>query len=159
MNRKLGRNPDHRDHLLRNLADSLVLYERIDTTEAKAKEVKRFVDQAIARALPNDLPAQRRTRSIFFDKNAAIKVIKELVPRYSDRKSGFVKSFRLKNRLGDNAPMMRLELVDRMTFVESGDKEGKKETETNEAGVKTTISRKGRVGKTEDKTKVEDGGN
>ncbi|MFA5926814.1 MAG: 50S ribosomal protein L17 [Patescibacteria group bacterium] len=159
MNRKLGRNPDHRDHTIRNLADSLVLYERIDTTEAKAKEVKSFVDQAIARALPNDLHAQRQTRAIFFDKNAAVKVIKELVPRYSNRKSGFVKSFRLKNRLGDNAPMMRLELMDRLVFVEEAEGAGKKEVISEEAGVKTVVTRKAKSKKTEDKPKVEDGGN
>jgi len=111
--RKLSRNKDHRELMLRNLATSLVLYERIDTTEAKAKEVKTFLDKIIADAKPNNLAAIRKLHTVFLDRNAVKKTIEVLVPRYEGRESGFTHTYHLKNRLGDNAPMIRVELVDR----------------------------------------------
>lgn len=99
--------------MLRNLATSLVLYERIDTTEAKAKEVKAFLDKIIADAKPNNLTAIRKLHTVFLDRNAVKKTIEVLVPRYEGRESGFTRTYHLKNRLGDNAPMIRVELVDR----------------------------------------------
>lgn len=127
MNRKLGRKSDNRDHLLRNLATSLVLYEQIDTTLAKGKEVKSFLDKIIARSKNTDLATIKQLNKIFFDKNAVKKITLELVPRYKDRNSGFIKSYRLKNRLGDNAPMIRLVLVDKMVFADNEKKEEKTE--------------------------------
>lgn len=118
--RSLGRKKSNREHLIRNLATSLVLFETIDTTKAKAKEVKSFLEKVIARSKDAGLPSIRSTYSVFFDNNASKKIIKELVPRYADRKSGFIKSYILKNRLGDNAPMMRLELVDKKVFIDTG---------------------------------------
>lgn len=116
--RKFGRKKPNREHMLRNLVTSLVLYESVDTTETKGKEVKSCFEQIIARNKENGLSQKRTVFSYFFDKNAASKVINELLPRYKDRKSGFVRSYHLKNRLGDNASMMRLELVDKKVFVE-----------------------------------------
>ncbi|MEK9156503.1 MAG: 50S ribosomal protein L17 [Patescibacteria group bacterium] len=117
MNRKLGRKKAHRDHLLRNLLASLVLYETVETVAAKARETKRLFDRVVARNRENDLAAKRRLFGIFFDKNAALKVINELIPRYRNRQSGFVRSYHLPSRPGDNAPMMRLELVDKKVYM------------------------------------------
>lgn len=125
--RKLSRKKANRDHLVRNLAASLVLYETIDTTVAKAKETKTYVETAIARSKKNTLSERRNLLKKFFDENAAIKIIEELLPRYESRVSGFIRSYRLQNRLGDNSEMMRLELVDKKVFV---DKEVKSEKET-----------------------------
>ena len=115
--RSLGRKKSNREHLVRNLATSLVLFETIDTTEAKAKETKTYLEKLIARNKENSLAEKRAIFGKLFDKNASDKMIKELFPRYKDRNSGFIRSFHLKNRLGDNAPMMRLELVDKKVFV------------------------------------------
>ena len=120
--RKFGRKTDHRNHLVRNLATSLVLYETIETTEPKAKEVKSYLDKVLARNKTTDFNAVRSLNTIFFDKNAVKKIIEELTPRFADRKSGFIKSFHLKNRNGDNAPMMRLELIGKKTYVAKDDK-------------------------------------
>jgi len=140
MNRILGRKKDDREHLIRNLATSLVLFEAIETTEAKAKEVKSFVDQLIARSKDKDLHAIRSLHKVLFDKNAVDKIIKELLPRYESRNSGFIKSYHLKNRVGDNAPMIRLELVDMKKFVSQPDekkaKEQAKEEKVNESSEK-----------------------
>lgn len=125
MNRIFNRNKDHREHMLRNLATSLILFEQVDTTEAKAKEVKSYVDKILSSAKSNDFNTIRSLNKVFFDKNAVKKVVEELVPRYTSKTSGFIKSYHLKNRLGDNSPMMRLELIDKKKFVEV-EKETKK---------------------------------
>lgn len=117
MIRKLGRKKSNKEHLIRNLATSLVLYEAINTTEAKAKVVKSYLEKIIARNKDNTLAEKRAIFSKFFDKKASQKMINELFPRYQSRNSGFIRSFHLENRLGDNAKMMRLELVDMKVFV------------------------------------------
>lgn len=116
--RKLSRKKPNREHMIKNLAASLVLYETIDTTEAKAKEVKSYLEKVIARNKENGLSEKRAVLRAFFSKDVAAKLTNELIPRYQDRSSGFVKSYRLKNRLGDNAEMIRLELIDKKVFVE-----------------------------------------
>ena len=115
--RKLGRKKSNKEHLIRNLATSLVLYEAIETTEAKAKEVKSYLERVLARNKNNTLAEKRAIFAVFFDKKASQKVINELFPRYKTRNSGFIRSFHLANRLGDNSSMMRLELVDKKVFV------------------------------------------
>lgn len=127
--------------MMRNLAASLVLYEAIDTTEAKAKEVKVYVEKILARNKGEDLVTRRTILQTFFDKNAAEKVINELIPRYEKKNSGFIRSFHLKNRMGDNAPMMRLELVDKKVFVDK--KPAEKSDIKNEASV--MVKEKGKL--------------
>lgn len=109
--RALSRKKASRQSLLRNLATSLVLYERIETTEAKAKEVKPVVEHLIAIAKKKDLAAHRRLLGYLFDENATKKVLEVLVPRYSKLQSGFIKSYRKGVRQGDGAMIMILELV------------------------------------------------
>ena len=140
--------------MIRNLASSLILYEAIDTTMPKAKEAKSYVERLIARSKPGDLNAIRRVKAALFDRNASDKLIKELLPRYKSRNSGFIRSYYLKNRLGDNATMMRLELVDKKVFVteeatkievrEKGVKKVAKEakTETKEVDTKVKVKEK-----------------
>jgi large subunit ribosomal protein L17 len=108
--RALSRKTASRKSLLRNLATSLVLYERIETTEAKAKEVKSEVEHLLSVAKKNDLATRRHLLGYFFDKNATKKVLEVLVPRYEKTSSGFIKTYRKGKRLGDNAMIMILEL-------------------------------------------------
>lgn len=128
--REFSRKKAHREHMLRNLATSLILYEKVDTTLAKAKEIKSFVERLIARSKDGGLNAIRALNGILFDRNATKKIVEELLPRYNEKNSGFIRSYHLKNRLGDNSPMMRLELVDKKIFV-PGDT-AVKESELNE---------------------------
>ncbi len=116
MPRKLGRKIGHRKSLMRNLAASLVLYEKIETTEAKAKDVKSYVEHLISISKAGDLAAYRKLLAYFYDKNAAKKVFEELSKRYAERPSGFIRLYHIDNRLGDNSKMIRLELVDRKVF-------------------------------------------
>ena len=101
---------------MRNLAASLVLYEKIETTQAKAKDVKSYVEHMITISKAGDLNAYRRLLAYFYDKNAAKKVYDELSKRYASRPSGFIRLYHIGNRLGDNSKMARLELVDRKIF-------------------------------------------
>lgn len=137
MIRILGRKKSNRLSLMRNLATSLFLYESIKTTEAKAKELRSVIDKMIIKAKPADLNATRYLTSRLFDKNAVKKVIREIVPRYKNRNSGFTKIIKLENRLGDRAPLVLIELVDKKVFVKNT---LKKELSNNKNKVKTKIS-------------------
>ena len=131
MTRILGRKKAHRVSLMRNLASSLFLYESIKTTEAKAKELRSIVDRIITKAKPADLNAYRYVGSYLFDKNAVKKVLKEIVPRYSKRKSGFTRIIKLDNRLGDRAPLLIVELVDKKVFIKDDPKQDVKTEDNN----------------------------
>ena len=117
LKRKLGRKSDHRKSLIRNLATSLVLYEKVDTTLPKAKELRSEVEKLIAVSKNQNLNTYKYLLGYFYDKNAAKKIYNELSARYKDRQSGFVRLYHLGNRLGDNARLARIELVDRKVFV------------------------------------------
>jgi large subunit ribosomal protein L17 len=148
MKRILGRKIAHRRSMLRNLATSLVLYEKVDTTLQKAKETKAIFEGIISDAKPADLNAYKKISSYLFDIKATRKVRDELVPRYKDRKSGFVRFYRLPNRLGDNSKMARLELIDRKVFViEKKRGEPKADEDTKEKLTKSDIKAQKRIDK------------
>lgn len=109
--RKIGRKKNHRQMMLRNLVTSLILYERIKTTAAKAKECKRLTNKILSIALADNLTARRQLISYLLDKNAVKKIFVELLPNYDKKQSSFVKSYHLPSRLGDNSPMILLELI------------------------------------------------
>lgn len=146
----LSRKYANRKSLLRNLATSLVLYEQITTTEAKAKITKEIVEKILSQAKKENLASRRKLLEVLFDENATKKVIEVLIPRYKNIKSGFIKSYRLKTRLGDGAQMMMLSLVNIKTpVINPGEiKEGKDaEKVTSGAEIKSD-----KVGKTSRKT-------
>jgi len=111
LGRKLGRKKDQRILLLRNLATSLILYEKIDTTLAKAKEVQRLVDRLISKGKTKDLAARRYLSSKLLHKNAVEKILRELADKYAQRSSGFTRLSKIGFRAGDAAPLVRLELI------------------------------------------------
>lgn len=115
MIRKLGRKKDHREHMERNLLTSLVLYEKIDTTKSKAKEISASFDRLITSAKKNDLNAKKQIASILFDGKSKDKVFEVLVPRYKNRNSGYTSMFVLSKRKGDNSTVCRIELLDKKT--------------------------------------------
>ena len=120
MAKSLSRKDNHRRSLLRNLATSLVLYEEIQTTEAKAKEVKPILEHFIHLAKEDTLAARRQLLGYFFDQNATEKIFEVLVPRYKKITSGFIKIVKIGPRLGDNAEMDKdtLRGIHRMAFIE-----------------------------------------
>jgi len=109
--RKLGRKKEHRERTLRNLATSLVLYEKVRTTEAKAKAISPLVERLLSRSFSNTLAARRDAKSLLFDDNAVAKLFEDFPSRQGTRTSGFVRITKLPARNGDNAPMAELELL------------------------------------------------
>lgn len=133
--RTLSRKKSHRNSMLRNLVTSLLLYESIETTLPKAKEVKEFTDKLICRSKQDNLSNRRYLSSVLFDNNAVNKYFKELLPRYHKRNCGFVKIYKTGYRLGDNAPLAKLELTDKKVFIEenkSSKKNSKSDTKPKE---------------------------
>ena len=109
--RKLGRPTDHRLALFRNLVTDLLRYERIITTEAKAREVRGLAERVITMGKRGDLHSRRRAMGFVYDKKVVEKVFAELGPRYSTRPGGYSRMVKLGPRQGDGARMAQLELI------------------------------------------------
>ncbi len=110
--RKLGRTTSHRKAMLRNMATSLVLHERIDTTLQKAKEVRSFVEKMITLGKRGDMHARRQADSFFFDDAAVKKVFEALAPRFKERTGGYTRILKRGFRVGDSADLATIEFVD-----------------------------------------------
>jgi large subunit ribosomal protein L17 len=118
-NRKFGRTADHRKAMLRNLATSVILYGRVETTEAKAKDMRSVVDELITLGKKGDLASRRRAASFIRDvvadekteKTVLQKLFDEVAPKYADRKGGYTRVVKTGVRKGDSAPMAYIELV------------------------------------------------
>jgi len=109
--RKFGRKSDLRRSLLRNLTLSVLRYERVKTTEAKAKEIRGYVDRMINLGKDGSLESRRRATAWLPETVIVDKVFSDLANRYTDRSSGFLRMTRLPRRVGDQAPLMLLELM------------------------------------------------
>jgi large subunit ribosomal protein L17 len=110
--RKLGRKDDHRVHMLTNLAVAVLRYEKVKTTEAKAKEVRGMVDGLISTAKRGDLSARRSLVAKMPHEPLIVdKLMGEIATKYADRASGFTRIVKLGQRLGDAAPIVQIELV------------------------------------------------
>lgn len=110
--RKLGRKSAHRKAMLRNMATSMVLHERIDTTLQKAKEVRSLVEKMITLGKRGDLHARRQADSFFFDNAAVAKVFDGLASRFKGRTGGYTRILKRGFRVGDSADLATLEFVD-----------------------------------------------
>lgn len=111
-NRKLGMKTAHRLSMLRNMATSLVIHERVRTTDTRAKEVRRVVERMITLGKKGDLSARRRAAQIIRGGEAVAKLFNEIAPRYKSRNGGYTRIVRVGHRNGDNAPMVIIELVE-----------------------------------------------
>lgn len=110
--RRLGRASDHRMHMLGNLAVAVLRYEKVRTTEAKAKEVRSLVDRMITVAKKGDLSARRALIADMPHEPLMVeKLMGELAEKYADRTSGFTRILKIGQRLGDAAPIVQIELV------------------------------------------------
>ena|ERR687888_1335042 len=110
--RKLSRKRGPRLSLYKNLTVSVLRYERVQTTEAKAKEIRGRVERMITLAKRGDLSARRRVISELPDEPLVIdKLFDEIAPKYADRQSGFTRIVRIGQRKGDAAEIVQLELV------------------------------------------------
>lgn len=110
--RKLGRDNKHRRAMLANLTKAVIMNESIETTETRAKEVRKFVDKMITYGKKGDLVSRRKTLAFLNnDKDLVKKLFDEYATRYADRKGGYTRIIKLKERIGDDALIVRLELV------------------------------------------------
>lgn len=109
--RKLSRTAGSRRALLRGLLDSLILYERIETTLPKAKELAPYFERQVTRAKRQTLAAYRTILSETINPVAAQKLNYDLVNGFSSRQGGYTRIIKISNRLGDGAPMAVIELV------------------------------------------------
>ena len=109
--RKLGRLRGHRPAMLRNAQVSFFSYERIQTTEAEAKQLGRLADELITLAKRGDLHARRQAAVLVPDKEVLKKLFDTVGPRYNDRSGGYTRIYKLGPRQGDAAPMAILELA------------------------------------------------
>lgn len=113
MYRKLGRTNKHRRSMLANLTKDLIINERIQTTETRAKEVRKFVDKMITYGKDGSLVARRKALAFMHnDKEVVRKVFDVLAPRYAARNGGYTRILKLTERRGDDALMVILELVE-----------------------------------------------
>ena len=110
--RKLGRTNKHRRSMLANLTRNLIIKERIITTEARAKEVRKFVDKMITYGKNGSLISRRKALAFMQNDNVATKkVFDDLAKRYATRNGGYTRILKLDERRGDDALMVVLELV------------------------------------------------
>lgn len=121
--RKFGRSAAHRRALLRNLATSLILHNRIETTLPKAKDLRRVADSLVTLGKKNTLHARRQAMSYLFainrqedgntEKRTAVhRLFEEIAPRYAERNGGYTRVIRTRRRDGDNAQMAIIEFVE-----------------------------------------------
>jgi large subunit ribosomal protein L17 len=110
--RHLHRSSSHRKAMLQNLTVSVLTKERVQTTEAKAKEARRLIDRVITWGKRGDLHARRLAVRQVRSRTVVKKVFDELAPRYRERPGGYTRIMKVGYRHGDNAPMVILELVD-----------------------------------------------
>ena len=110
--RKFGRTSGPRRSMLKNLTLSVLRYERVKTTEAKAKEIRGRVERMITLAKQNDLAARRAIVAAFPNEPLVVnKLFDEIAPKYADRTSGYTRIVKIGLRRGDAAPIVQIELV------------------------------------------------
>ncbi|MGE3976872.1 MAG: 50S ribosomal protein L17 [Nitrospira sp.] len=111
--RQLGRQTKHRGALFRNLVTSLLDHERIETTGAKAKEIRGFTDRMITLGKEGTLPARRRALGFLRSKAVVSKLFSDVATRFKDRSGGYTRIVKTRRRIGDAAEMVAIELVSR----------------------------------------------
>jgi large subunit ribosomal protein L17 len=109
--RKLGRTSSHREAMLRNMVTSLLKYEKITTTDAKAKELRKVAEKMITLGKRGDLHARRQALSFVRDREIVGKLFDELSARYRDWTGGYTRIVKMGNRAGDNAPVSLIEFI------------------------------------------------
>src|SRR5512145_1372386 len=119
--RRLDRTTEHRTAMLRNLVTSLLDHERIKTTAPKAKELKRFADKIITLGKKGTAHARRTAATEIRDTAILEKLFGDVAVRFKSRPGGYTRITRIANRVGDNAEMAVIELVDRKAAAAEGD--------------------------------------
>ncbi len=139
--RKLGRKADHKNALMKNLVTSLIVHERLETTVAKAKELKMLADKMITLGKKGDTAALRLALKNIQTKEAVGKLFKELAPRFNGRNGGYTRVLKYRNRRGDGAPTAIIEWVESAAAAPVAADTEKKKTEKKAAGKKPSAKK------------------
>ena len=107
----LGIEKGPREALLRNLATSVILYEKLTTTEAKAKAVRPLVERMITKGKVNTVNSRRALMKVLYDEKAVLKILEVLGPRFKERKGGYTRIIKVGLRVGDGGKTAVIELV------------------------------------------------
>jgi large subunit ribosomal protein L17 len=126
--RQFGRDSGHRKALLRMLVAALLRNEKIETTSAKAKEIRPLAEKMITLAKRGDLHARRQAMSFLQDEAVVRGLFTEIAPRVASRKGGYLRIVPTRRRMGDAAPMAVIELVDQQKKEASSASESKKKS-------------------------------
>src|SRR5258708_31613995 len=144
--RKLSRNSSHRKSLLQNLVRSVILEESIRTTTAEAKEARRLVERVIPKARENTLASRRVVHKTVRDQAALAKLFETIGPRFKARPGGYTRLIHVQNRVGDNAPMAILELVEKSEKSEKPEPEKKPASDKKAEEKKTEAAASAQAG-------------
>lgn len=139
----LGRTSSHRKSMLSNMATSLILHKRITTTTAKAKALRMFVEPIITKSKEDSTHSRRMVFSYLKDKEAVAELFREVSPKIAERQGGYTRILKIGNRIGDNADMCIMELVDYNEAMLGGE------------AAKTKTTRRRRASKKKDETVAE----
>ncbi|MBW2511013.1 MAG: 50S ribosomal protein L17 [Deltaproteobacteria bacterium] len=110
--KRLGRNTSHRKAMMRNMVTSFFDHEKITTTDARAKELRKMAEKLITIALRGDLHSRRLAMQVVRDKKIVAKLFDTIAPRYTERPGGYTRIIKLGHRSGDNASLSVIELVE-----------------------------------------------
>ncbi len=136
----LSRPAAHRKALLANLAKSLMLHKRINTTVAKAKALRKFVEPILTKAKQDTTHARRRVFAYFQNKASVKELFNEIAPKITDRPGGYTRIIRLGNRLGDDAELCMIELVDYNELLQKEPKPTKAKTRRSKGKAKAIVN-------------------
>src|SRR6202000_3087134 len=130
----LGRTDSHRKAMLGNMAASLILHKRITTTLAKAKALRVYVEPIITKSKNDTTHSRRTVFSYLQDKDAVSILFREVAEKVASRPGGYTRIIKMENRLGDNAEMAMIELVDYNTVYTTGDAQVAKKSTRRRGG-------------------------
>ncbi len=136
----LGRKTAHRKAMLANMACSLIEHKRINTTVAKAKALKQFVEPLVTKSKEDTTHNRRIVFSRLRQKEAVTELFKEVAVKVGDRPGGYTRIIKLGNRLGDNADMAMIELVDYNEIYNAGKPTKKKSTRRSRRGSSSNVA-------------------
>lgn len=128
--RALGRNSSHRRAMFRNMVTSLIVHGRVVTTDAKAKELRRYADRMITLGKKRTLAARRRARRFVRTDEALSRLFDEVAPRFANRAGGYTRIIKTAHRRGDAAPQSIVELTETGGAVQGGETGETGETES-----------------------------
>jgi large subunit ribosomal protein L17 len=148
--KKIGRDSSHRKAMLRNMVTSLFKFEQLETTDAKAKQLRPKAEKIITLAKRGDLHARRQALAYIKDKAITHRLFGDLRDRYMDRQGGYVRIVKKGNRKGDGAPLSVIQLLP----AEEGKKKGKKKGRATKAA-SAAESKKKKEGKPKEAEKKE----